>query len=87
MRTGRGCSGVGGAADFWRKFESDEGWHVTVIEGLATAHAAIAGHEEDAECVVELLFKVCPAHDAGNVVECCVVSEGGLNSRSLDETT
>lgn len=57
-----------------------------VIEALAAAHATIAGHEEDTECVVELLSKFCPGHDAGNVVECCVVSEGSLNSGTTHQS-
>jgi hypothetical protein len=44
-------------------------------ESLEAAHATVAGHEEDAECVVELLSKVCPVHDVGSVVECYVASE------------
>lgn len=34
---------------------------------LETAHTTIAGHEEDAECMVELLLKVCPVHGVGSV--------------------
>jgi hypothetical protein len=46
-----------------------------IAGGLETAHTTIADHEEDTECVVELLSKVCPVHGVGGVVEYYVVSD------------